>query len=143
MSDSSRSQIHIRIDADLRDRIESAREPGDTITSVVIAALERHLATNGRIVDALIQAVDDAWWLSSTDEPALRVALDQARAIDHATPDLFGGVPADSSTGATYDRDVLIRMLDGLGFSPKGRRDLSIEEPERSDPIAAIIALAE
>ena len=92
-------------------------------------------------------------WILEADEPAVLAAKTQARKIDErvaaaeasAEAVLFDNgaiLPlAEMSGGFSYDLEILFRMLDGLGLTPRGRAQLTIELEEGSDELAAVVNL--
>lgn len=94
----------------------------------------------------LVKAITASHWLRETDDPKVTAALLLARQIDRRTElergtllEEFGG-----GKGSTYDLEVYGRLLDSLGFSPRGRLDLGIEAPDSTtNPMARVVRLVE
>lgn len=97
-------------------------------------------------------AAASAEWITDADQPKVDLALTLARKLDdriwhaeHVAADrLFPDAPlGELEGGITYDAEVLGRMLDSLGLSPKGRRDLNLpENADDDDDLARILELA-
>lgn len=116
-----------------------------------------------RLERAVATAVRKAEWLDESHTPAVLVAKALARKIDdqihlaeleaQSRPTLFMDVPlapltagtsrkSSGSSSLTYDLDVLTRMLDGLGITPRGRRELGrSDEGGDEDELASVLRL--